>query len=161
MPRAATSVAMRIVLLAGLERGHRALALVLVQVAVHGGRVEAAVVELLDELGGRTLGAREDDRLAATLGLQDAGDHLVLVERVGAVDEVLDVRLREALVGVGGPDVDGAVHEAAREGDDRAGHRGREEHGVAHGRRLREELLDVGEEAEVEHLVGLVEHHLA
>ena len=28
------------------------------------------------------------------------------------------------------------------------------------GRRLREELLDVGEEAEVEHLVGLVEHHL-
>ena len=25
---------------------------------------------------------------------------------------------------------------------------------------MREELLDVGEEAEVEHLVGLVEHHL-
>ena len=29
------------------------------------------------------------------------------------------------------------------------------------GRRLGEQLLDVGEEAEVEHLVGLVEHHLA
>ncbi|GAB7304488.1 hypothetical protein MAFF212519_23670 [Clavibacter michiganensis] len=32
---------------------------------------------------------------------------------------------------------------------------------MAHGRGLREELLDVGEEPEVEHLVGLVEHHLA
>ena len=32
---------------------------------------------------------------------------------------------------------------------------------MPHGRRLRHDLLDVGEEAEVEHLVGLVEHHLA
>jgi hypothetical protein len=30
---------------------------------------------------------------------------------------------------------------------------------VTRGARLREQLLDVGEEAEVEHLVGLVEHH--
>ena len=96
------------VLLAGLERGHGALALLLVEVAVHGGGVEAAVVELLDELGRRALGAREDDGLAAALGLQDAGDDLVLVQRVRAVDDVLDVRLREALVGVGRADVDRA-----------------------------------------------------
>ncbi|GGR22086.1 hypothetical protein GCM10010196_14610 [Agromyces mediolanus] len=148
------------VLLAGLERGHRALALVLVQVAVHGRRVEAAVVQLLDELGRRALGAREDHGLAAALGLQDARDHLVLVERVRPVDEVLDVRLRQALVGVVRADVDRLRHEPAREGDDRAGHGRGEQHGVPHGRNLREDLLDVGEEAEVEHLVGLVEHDL-
>jgi hypothetical protein len=32
--------------------------------------------------------------------------------------------------------------------------------GVADGRHLLEDLLDVGQEAEVEHLVGLVEHDL-
>ncbi len=149
------------VLLAGLERGHRALALLLVQVAVHGGGVEAAVVELLDEAGGGALGAREDDGLAAALGLEDAADDLVLVHVVRAVDEVADVRLHEALVGVRRADVDRLRHEAAGERHDRARHGGREQHGVAHGRGLREELLDVGEEPEVEHLVGLVEHHLA
>jgi hypothetical protein len=55
--------------------------------------------------------------------------------------------------------VDGPVHEAPREGHDRAGHRRGEEHGVAGRAGLGEELLDVGEEAEVEHFVGLVEHH--
>ena len=106
MPRAATSVAIRTSLLAGLERRHRPLALLLVQVAVHRRGVEPAVGQFLDELRGGTLGPREDDGLAATLGLQDARDHLVLVERVRAVDEVLDVGLREALVGVARADVD-------------------------------------------------------
>jgi hypothetical protein len=78
---------------------------------------------------------------------------------VRAVDDVLDVRLRESLVRIGRADVDGPVHEASREGDDRAGHRGREQHRVPVGRGLREQLLDVGQEAKVEHLVGLVEHH--
>ena len=119
------------VLLAGLERGHGALALLLVEVAVHGSGVESAVVELFDELRRRALGAGEHDGLAAALGLQDARDHLVLVHVVGAVDDVLDVRLREPLVGVRRADVDGPVHEAAREGDDRSGHRRREQHRVA------------------------------
>ena len=55
----------------------------------------------------------------------------------------------------------GLVHEPPRQGHDRAGHRGREEHGVADRRDFREDLLDVGQEAQVEHLVGLVEHELA
>ncbi len=147
------------VLLAGLEGGHGPLALLLVEVAVHGGGVEAPVAELLDEFGRGTLGAGEDHGLAPPLGLEDAGDDLVLVERVRPVDDVLDVRLGEALVGVGRPDVDGPVHEPACERHDRSRHGRREEHGVTRWRRLREELLDVGEEPEVEHLVGLVEHH--
>jgi len=96
--------------------------------------------------------------LAAAFGHQDAADDLVLVHVVRAVDEVLDVGLHEALIGVGRTDVDGPGHEPAGQGHDRAGHGGGEQHGVARGWGLREELLDVGEEAEVEHLVGLVEH---
>src|SRR6185312_7529512 len=107
------------VFLAGLERRHGALALLLVEVTVHGGGVEAAVVQFFDELRRRTLGAGEDHGLAAALGLQDARDHLVFVERVRPVDDVLDVRLRESLIGVGRADVNGLVHEAPREGDDR------------------------------------------
>ena len=147
------------VFLAGLERGHGALALLLVQVAMHGGRVEAAVVELFDQFGCCPLGASEDDGLAAAIGLQNAGDDLVFVHIVCAVDDVLDVRLGEALIRVGGPDVDGLVHEAAGKGHDRARHGSREQHGVAGGRGLCEQFFDIGEEPEVEHLVGLVEHH--
>ncbi|KJL27444.1 hypothetical protein RL72_00414 [Microbacterium azadirachtae] len=148
------------VLLAGLERGHRALALVLAHVAVHAADIEAAVAELVDEALRGTLGAREDDGLAAALCLQDAGDDLVLVERVCPVHEMADVRLREALVGVVGADVDRVRHEAARQRHDRTRHGRREQLGVPHRRDLLEDLLDVGEEAEVEHLVGLVEHDL-
>jgi hypothetical protein len=97
--------------------------------------------------------------LPAALGLQDAGDDLVLVEAVGAVDDVLDVGLRQPLVGVGRADVDRLVHETTSERHDRAGHGRREQHGVTLRRGLREELLDIAEEPEVEHLVGLVEHH--
>ena len=147
------------VFFASFERGHGALALLLVEVAVNGGSVEAAVVEFFDQFGGGTLGAGEDDGLAAPFRLQDAGDNLVFVERVGTVDDVLDVGLGEALVGVGGANVNGLVHEATSEGHDRAGHRCGEQHGVTRGRGLGEELFDVGEEAEVEHLVCLIQNH--
>jgi hypothetical protein len=59
-----------------------------------------------------------------------------------------------------GPDVGGLVHEGAGQRDDRVRHGGREQHrlpvsGSAAG------SLDVGQEAQVEHLVGLVEHQHA
>ena len=56
------------------------------------------------------------------------------------------------------PDVRRLGHVAAREGHDGARHRRGEEHRLARRRGQRQELLDVGQEAEVEHLVGLVEH---
>ena len=56
------------------------------------------------------------------------------------------------------PDVHRVAHVAAGQRHDRAGHRGREQHGLAGLRRHRQDPLDVGQEAEVEHLVGLVEH---
>ena len=53
------------------------------------------------------------------------------------------------------------VEVAVGERADRRRHRRREERRLAARRRRREDLLDVLEEAEVEHLVGLVEHDVA
>jgi hypothetical protein len=65
---------------------------------VDGGGGEAALGQVVGHLGGGALGAAEDDRQAATVGLQDAREHLGLVERVRAVDELLDRLDRRALV---------------------------------------------------------------
>ena len=80
-----------------------------------------------------------------------------------AVDDLLDGshRLGLARVVLHGADVRGLRHVAARQRDHGAGHRRGEEHGLAGGRRHREDLLDVRQEAEVEHLVGLVEYEPA
>ncbi len=108
------------------------------------------------------LGAAEDHRQAAALGLQDAGEHLALVHRVRAVDEDLGVRDGALLADLLGADVRRLLHEAARHRHDRAGHGGREQHRLPLGRQQLEDPLDVGQEAQVEHLVGLVEdEHLA
>ncbi|MBG9885329.1 hypothetical protein ABE10_01745, partial [Bacillus toyonensis] len=145
---------------ARLERCHRALTLLLAHIAVHAPDVEAAIAQLVHEPLRRALGTGEDDGLASSLGLQDAGDDLVLVERVSPVDEMADVGLREPFVGIVGPDVDRVRHEPAGQGHDRARHRRAEQLGVADRRDLLEDLLDIGEEAEVEHLVRLVENDL-
>ena len=76
--------------LAVAERAQRLLAGALAEVAVDGAGGEAALGEVVGDLGGGALGAAEDDGQAAALGLQDAGEHLDLVHRVGAVDELLD-----------------------------------------------------------------------
>ncbi len=144
--------------LAVAERAQRLLAGALPEVAVDRAGGEPAALQLLGDVGGRALRTAEDHRQSAALGLQDAGDHLRLVHVVRAVDELLDVRDRRALVvRCGGTDVRGPRHVAAREADDRARHGRREQHGLALGREHVDDLLDVGQEAQVEHLVGLVE----
>ena len=123
------------------------------------GGGEAALGQLVGDLGDGALGAAEDHRQAAALGLQHAGQQLDLVHRVGPVDELLDGGDGRAVVGrVDGPDVGRLGHVAAGQGDDRARHGGREEHGLPRVGRQREHPLDVGQEAQVEHLVGLVQH---
>ena len=59
---------------------------------------------------------------------------------------------------VGRADVRRLAHVSPRQGDDLAGHRGREQHGLAGRGQHRYDPLDIGEEAHVEHFVGLVEH---
>ncbi len=143
---------------AGAERLERLLAGGLAQVAVHGADLEAALGEFVGDLLRGALGAGEDHRRAAALGLQDAADQFDLVQRVGAVDELLggvvDGRRMRRL----GPDVGGLVHERAGQRDDRVRHGRREQHGLPFVGDLPQNPLDVGQEAQVEHFVGLVEH---
>ena len=122
------------------------------------GGGEAACAQVVGHPGRRALGAREDDGASASLGLEDPGDDLHLVHRVGAVDDLLDRLNRHPLIArVLGADVGGAGHVAARQGDHRAGHGGAEEHRVAVGTGAGQDLLHVGQEAQVQHLVGLVQ----
>ena len=145
--------------LAVAEGAQRLLAGALAQVAVDGGGGEAAVGQLVGDLGGGALGAAEDHGQAAALGLQDARQHLDLVHGVGAVDELLDGLDRVAVLLLGpwpgcgwagscsgGParrPAPGMVAENSIVWRRGGGHR--------------QQLLDVGQEAQVEHLVGLVE----
>ena len=63
-----------------------------------------------------------------------------------------------AFVGGLGADVHRVAHVGARQRDDRGRHRRREQHRLPGLGRHPHQLLDVGEEPEVEHLVGLVQH---
>ncbi|MCO5561402.1 hypothetical protein L7F22_015023 [Adiantum nelumboides] len=139
------------------ERAQRLLTGALAQVAVHGGGGEAALGEVVGDPLGGPLGAGEDHRQAAVLGLQDAGDQLDLVHRVRAVDQLRGALVDGALVGLLRADVRRAVQEGPRERHDRARHGGREQHRVPLLGEHAQDPLDVGQEAQVQHLVGLVE----
>ena len=155
-PRAATSVATRIVHAAALEVDHHAVARALAHVAVQGLDVHALVAQGAVELLGADLRAREDDRLVRALGREHARERLDLVLRLGLDVELLDGvdRQRRRL------DLDRrrVVEVALGQLADLGRHRRAEERGLARSGREAEDLLDVLEEAEVQHLVGLVEH---
>ncbi len=143
---------------AGAERLEGLLAGDLVQVAVHGADLEAALAELVGDLLRGALGAGEDHRGAATAGLQQPADQLDLVQRVGAVGELVGGGVHGRGLRRLGADVRRLVHEGAGQRDDRVRHRRREQHRLPGLGDLAQDAFDVGQEAEVEHLVGLVEH---
>ena len=147
------------IVLAGFESSHGALTSVLAQIPVDGTCGEPAVGEFLLETCRLTLGAGEDNGLAPALGLEDATNDFVFIERVRPIDEVLDVGLSNRLIRRGSPDVNRLVHEAPGQCDDGPWHGRREQHGVTGGGGLREESLDVWQKAEVEHFVCLIEDH--
>ncbi len=158
-PRAATSVATRIGTRPPLKRDHHAVARALAHVAVQRLDVHALVAQRAVELLAADLGAREDDRLARALGLEHAHQRGGLVGRLGLEEELLDGvdRQRRRL------DLDRhrLVEMALGEPADLRRHGRAEQRGLAAVGRQREDLLDVLEEAEVEHLVGLVEDEVA
>ena len=143
---------------AGAERLERLLAGGLSQVAMHRADLEAAFGQLVGDFLGGALGAGEDHRGAAALGLQYPADQFDLVQRVGAVDELFGGVVGGRRMRGLRPDVGGLVHERTGQRDDRVRHRRREQHGLPFVGDLLENPLDVGQEAEVEHFVGLVEH---
>ena len=76
----------------------------------------------------------------------------------------LDDELRDRRIGRRGPrdlNLLGVGHELVGELLDRPGHRGREQQRLADARQLGADLLDVGDEAHVEHAVGLVDNQQA
>ena len=134
------------------------------EVSVNGADGEPALSEVIGDLLGCALGPGENHCGAATLGLKDAGDELGLVEGVRAVHVLGGALVDRRIVGVLGADVRRLGQECAGQGHDRSGHRGREEHGLTGIRQRAHDSFDVGEESQVEHLVGLVENqdlHLA
>ena len=120
---------------------------------------QTAVGELLVEPGGADLRAAEDDRLLGLLGLEHLDQAVGLLARldldVGLLDRVDGELLRGHL------DRHRLVHVLLGQARDRRRHRRREEAGLAARRAHAEDPLDVLDEAEVEHLVGLVEDHVA
>jgi len=149
-----------------LEREHDAVTRALRHVAVQGTDVHATVAQRAKQLLAADLGAYEDDRLLAFgfafrphLGAQHLDELVGLVLRLDRELELRDGvdRQRRRL------DLDdlGVVHVAVGQLADRRWHRRAEQGGLAAGGRQREDFLDVLEEAEVEHLVGLVEHQEA
>ena len=144
------------VAVAALEAGEGAAALVLVLVAVHRQARDLVAAELLHQPVGAALGADEDQG-AAALGvaeLADQGVHLALVAsggRSGARSRRASRpsglwTWRAGVLGVGLGELAG-----------RALERRREEQRLALLRHLRDDPVDGGLEAHVEHPVGLVE----
>ena len=76
------------------------------------------------------------------------------------LDHIIDVsHVLGALVALSGHELHGVVHEVFGDFGDFLGHGGREHEHLALHWHVRQDFLDVVEEAHVEHLVGLVENH--
>ena len=96
----------------------------LAQIAVNGAGGEAALTELIGDLGGGALGASKDNREAAALRLKNARKHLDLVKSVRPIDKLLRGLDRgAAVVGVRCTNVRGLRHVATGKCDHRSGHR--------------------------------------
>ncbi len=139
----------------GLER---LLAGDLAQVAVHRADLEAALGELVGDLLRGALGAGEDHRGAAALGLQNPGDQFTFVQRMRPVHELCRAIVNRRIVRLLGPDMRRPGEESTGQRDDRTRHGRREQHGLPFIGHHAENAFDIGQEAQIEHLVGLVQH---
>ncbi len=119
---------------------------------------EPTLGEVVGDLLRGPLRAGEDHGQSPVLRLEHLGHEFGLVERVRAVDELRGPFVDRSGLVVLGPDVGRLTEEGPREREDRAGHRGREQHRLPLLGHHPQDALDVGQEAQVEHLVGLVEH---
>ena len=119
---------------------------------------EAACGKVVGKLGGGAFGARKDNGFSAPLSLEDAGHHSNFVHAVCLEDHLSDVLVGLCSVGFFSADVHWLVHEGAREGDNGSRHGRGKQHGLVLVGECLEELLNGGEETEVEHFVGFIKH---
>ena len=140
---------------AGLEPIELGDARRLVHVAVDLTGGKTVTLQALGELAHRGLAVAENDRGLDVVGLQQMAQRLAL----GAALH-FDLVLGDVGVGrrrPGNLDVLGIGQELVGQLLDRRRHRRRKQQRLAVGRQLRTDRLDVGNEAHVEHAVGLVD----
>ena len=142
--------------LAGLEAFQRLDALALGLVAMDGGRLETELVEMLVDPVRAALGAGKHDGAVNALLRQDFQQQLALGGLRGEDHRLLDPLDRT------GDRRDGNLGRIGQEimGQrlDLLGHGGRQHGGLTRRRQHADDLADGREEAEVQHLVGLVQH---
>ena len=83
---------------ARFETSHGSLPSVLAEVTMNSTCNETSVIELVHQPSSSALSAGEDDGFAPTFRLQNAANDFVFIERVGAIDEVLDIGLGDGLI---------------------------------------------------------------
>ena len=134
----------------------RALPKVLGHVSVEHRHLVAVLFERFGHREGDRLGAGEDDRAFAALGLQHPLERFELLGRIDHQEPLTDA----APVGGLGADGDlgGIPQVLLGDAADLRRHRGREEHHLALAGELLKHPLHVVDEAHPEHLIGLVEH---
>ncbi len=118
------------------------------------------MVEVLHQLLGAVLGAREDERQAVRVFRKRLAQDLRLLVLAGNVVDIL-LHLVGGLAGRGDFHLLRVDEILAGKLGDQLGHGGREEQRLAVLRHHLGNLAQVVDEAEVEHLVGLVEHEVA
>ena len=138
-----------------LQRVDSPFALLLRNVTVDGGGLEAAGLQLVSQVLGCHLGAHEGDNAVELFHLEDAGQRVELVR-------AHDLQVPLAGVGAGGGlgldrDLGRVVQVLLGHAADLARHGGREQRNLAVFRGLLEDLLNVLGEAHAEHLVGFVQ----
>ena len=135
----------------------RVAALGLGQLARERHDGEVAVGEAGGQAGHRGAGVAEDDGVLGFVEAQDVEDRVLGVAGVHVHRAVFDVGV---LAGFGlDRDPLGVALVALRQPGDGGGHGGREHQGAAGRGGFVEDELELFAEAEVEHLVGLVQHH--
>ena len=140
----------------GLEFRKRAGARTLAFVAVNRERGDAVLVELLGELVGAVLGAREHQHLKPVTGLDQVREQFALTVAVDGMDF-----LRRRLDGgVAARDFDHRrmIEQRVGEISDLVRERRREQQILSTLREHCENAADIPDEAHVEHAIGLVEH---
>ena len=138
----------------------------LVEVAVQGGGVEAVALQRLCHHVNVPLAVAEDDAVGERVALgPDQPAQEVALLGVGAILARGRVAAQELADGLGGRrlprhlDPHRIVQEFLRDPGDLGGHGGGEEQRLPGEGHQLEDALDVGDEAHVEHAVGLVDDH--
>ncbi len=142
--------------LALLEGRQCAHALRLALVAVDRAGADAVLDQLFGEPVGATLGAREDQHLTEALAAHHVGKQVALAGLVDGVHQLTDRRG----CGIARCDVDrlGIAQHVIGQATDRRREGRAEEERLALRRELLDDLLDVVDEAHVEHAVSLIQH---